>query len=285
MSASSEIARTTSFVEVFDSAEEEPWWSIVARGFGSGELIAQLTWCNLRAGRKQSLLGLGWIVVHPLVQLGVFTVLFTKIVPLKGTGDLPYALLTFPALILWGFFTRAVQASAGSVVDNAPLIRKTYLPREVLVYASLTTYAVNLAINAVVAALLMAIYGHAPTVHALYVPLILLVVLFFTAGLSLIAAALNVFWRDVESLLPLALQVWFFATPVAYPMSQVPETLQPYFRLNPLAAPMEALRTTLLNGRAPDLNALAVSFVTGIALFVLGLALFKRCERHFADLI
>ncbi|MCK6471057.1 MAG: ABC transporter permease [Planctomycetes bacterium] len=285
MNAPAESPAATA-LPVFDSAARVPWWRHYTAAFAKGELIAQLTWRNLRAGRKQSLLGLGWIVLHPLVQLGVFTVLFTKIFPLSGgAGAVPYALLVFPALVVWGFFTRAVSASAGCVVDNAPLVRKTYFPREVLVYVSIATYAINVAVNALVAAALMAWYGHAPTVHALYVPVILLAVLFYTAGLSLVVAALNVFWRDVESLLPLAMQAWFFATPVVYPISQVPEALRPLFRLNPLAAPMEALRVALLEGRAPDLPDLGNCLVAGFVCFVLGLFIFKRCERHFADLI
>ncbi len=260
----------------------------LGNAFGYRELIWQLTVRNMKAGRKQSLLGLSWIVIQPLAQTALFTLVFSYFLDMKSGGK-PYPVFLFAGILTWGFLSNSTTVAATSVINNAGLVTKVWFPRETLVYAAVASCTVNLAVNAVLLVILMLAFGVFPGVAILWVlPLVLLVCL-LGMGIGLLCSALGVIWRDVHSILPLALQVWFFATPIVYPLSAVHQKLPDWaariYDLNPMVGIVTSTRAALLEGAAPDPWRLGVAAGIAVLVFLIGFCFFKKCEPHFADLI
>jgi lipopolysaccharide transport system permease protein len=252
------------------------------------ELLRQLAWRDIKAERKQSLLGLSWVVLQPLAQMAVFTLVFSLIVPIKTAK--PYPIFAFTGLVTWGFLSATVSRASGSILAHANLVRKVYFPREFLIYAATISGLVNLAANVLVLAVMMMAYallGHeiALSVHVLWLAPVALVSVLLAQGAAFLLSALNAFWRDIGHALPLLLQVWFYATPIVYPLDRVPDRLLPWYRLNPMVAVVTSTRNVLLEGAPPDYELLGIAAGVSAGLFLAGLIFFKRCEPHFADLI
>lgn len=252
------------------------------------ELVGQLTLRNMKAGRKQSLLGLGWIVFQPLAQMAIFTLVFSYFLGLKSGGR-PYPVFLLAGILTWGFLANAATVAATSVINNAGLVTKVWFPRETLVYAAVGSCLPTLAVNAVLLVALMLFFGVLPGWAVLWlVPLVLLVTL-LGMGVGLFCAALGVFWHDVHSLLPLGLQVWFFATPIVYPLETVRGRLPGWaarlYDLNPMVGVVASTRAAVLEGAAPDPWLLGTAALGAVAVFLAGFWLFKKCEPHFADLL
>jgi lipopolysaccharide transport system permease protein len=248
------------------------------------DLIWQLTLRNIKASNKQSLLGISWIVIQPLSQMAVFTLIFTIFVKIPSEG-IPYPVFSFVALLVWNYFSALVNSATNSVVEHNNLVRKIYFPREILVYSAGWTSLVNLSINFLVLGLLMTFYGIAPKIQAMWIIPIIVNTTILGTGVALFLAALNVFWRDTSRAAGLALQIWFYATPVIYSEASVPEWLLPYYRLNPMVGVVSGARSVLIKGVVPDLEALGIAAIIGVLFFAAGLWFFKRCEPFFADLI
>ncbi len=257
------------------------------------ELIGQLTLRNMKAGRKQSMLGLSWIVLQPLAQTAIFTVVFSWFLGHKPSGH-PYPLFLFSGIVTWGFLANSLTVASTSVLNNANLIAKTWFPREVLVYAAGLSNVVNLLVNGLVLAIMMGVYsalGESITLssHLFWVLPAVAVTGMLALGIGMITATMTVLWRDVSYVVPLVLQVWFFATPIVYPLELVSERLPGWahnlYLLNPMVGVVSCVRGVLLEGRPPDVGLLCVGGVVSLVLFLGGFWFFKRCEGHFADLI
>ena len=248
------------------------------------DLIWQLTVRNIKAGQKQSFLGISWIVIQPLSQMAVFTLIFTLFVKIPTDG-IPYPIFSFVALLIWNFFSALINTATNSVVEHNNLVRKIYFPREVLVYSAGWTSLVNLSVNFLVLALLMAFYRVVPTVQVLWILPIIVIATVLGTGVALFLAALNVFWRDTARAATLALQIWFYGTPIIYSETSVPAWILPYYQLNPMVGIVSGARSVLLKGVAPDMEALLIAALVGVVSFMAGLWFFKRCEPFFADLI
>lgn len=240
---------------------------------------------NIRARYQQSALGWLWAVVQPVAQVIIFTLVFTLFVPVD-TGSTPYVIFSYVAVVPWTLLATALPDMANALVDNMSLITKIYFPREALPIAALLARLIDFAIAAVIVALLM-IYFQTPVapLGLLYLPVILAIQLVLMLGLGLGCAALNVFFRDVRSLLTLGLQLWFYASPIIYPVSLVPEALRPYYYLNPMAGIIEAYRAILLNQQLPDPTLLGTTAVLSVLIFIIGYWVFKRVEFRFADIV
>jgi lipopolysaccharide transport system permease protein len=229
-------------------------------------------------------LGWFWAVIQPAAQAIIFTVVFTLIVPID-TGDVPYVLFAYVAIVPWTLLAMSLPDMSNVLVENMSLVTKIYFPREVLPIAALSARLLDFGVAAVLIAILM-IYFRVPPFPPgwLFLPIILIIQLMLILGLGLALSALNVFYRDVRSLLILGLQLWFYASPVIYPMSLVPEWLRPYYYLNPMAGIITSYRDVLLYQRLPG-SYLAIAGVISLAVFVVGYWFFKRVEFQFADIV
>jgi lipopolysaccharide transport system permease protein len=239
---------------------------------------------TLRARYQQSALGWTWAVIQPVATVAIFTLVFTRIVHVD-TGGVPYLVFSYAAVVPWTLLSSAVPDMSTSLVTNLSLVTKIYFPREALPLAALAARLFDCAVSAVLLVALVVAYGIPLSLVGLaMLPVVLLVQVALVLGLGLGAAALNVFYRDVDPVLKLVLQVWFYASPVIYPVAMVPARWRTLYFLNPMAGLIESYRDVLLGGRLPGPYFLGAAVVSG-AVLLAGYGFFRRSEGRFADLI
>jgi lipopolysaccharide transport system permease protein len=248
------------------------------------DLFYTLTLHRIRVRYKQSLLGPAWAVLQPLATLGVLTVVFSYIARMP-TGGVPYALFALAGLVPWICFTNAVTTSTQSLVSHAQLVTRVYFPREIVPLTYVSAAAVDGAITGVLLLLLMAYYGVAPGPSVwLAVPILLLLLALIT-GFALAAAATNVRFRDVGVAMPVALQLLFFASPIAYPLETVPARVAGLYMLNPVVGIIENFRRVMLDAGPLHAPSLTVSIVWAALLLPAAYAWFKQVEATAADVV
>lgn len=250
----------------------------------SKDLLLAWTSRNIRARYQQSALGWLWAVIQPAAQTVIFTFIFTMFVPID-TGDVPYGVFSYVAMVPWAFLASSLNDMSGSIVANISLVTKIYFRREALPIASMLARFMDFGIAAALLVPLL-LYFQIPIYPAglLFLPVILAIQIMLVLGLGLATAAANVFYRDVQSLLALGIQLWFYASPIIYPVTMVPEKLRPFYFLNPMAGILEAYRDVLLNGRLPG-TYLIPSTAVALVVFLGGYWFFKRVEYLFADIV
>jgi ABC-type polysaccharide/polyol phosphate export permease len=251
------------------------------------ELVLTLAERDLRVRYKQAVLGVAWALITPVAMMIAFTLIFTKVGHVNAqTGGAPYALFSYVGLLPWTFFSSALSAGGMSLVSNVPLLNKLYCPREVFPIAALIDAAVDALIAAVVLFILFPILGYAPKATSFYIPLLLLVLVVFTLGLTFAVSAVVVFMRDLRLVLPLLIQLGLFVTPVIYSPAALLKSkalVIVYSFLNPLAPVLDGLRRTMLLGHPPDWVPLAAGTVSSLLVLLAGFKLFKRLETGIAD--
>jgi ABC-2 type transport system permease protein/lipopolysaccharide transport system permease protein len=247
------------------------------------ELIGTLAMRDIKSRYKQAVLGIGWAVVTPVLLMVVFTIFFKRVARVD-TGAAPYALFSYLGLLPWTFFNSSVSTGGQSLVSNSALLNKVYSPREVFPIASVTVAGLDLAISTLVLGVLFVVYGYAPHATSVWVPLLFLVQLMFTLGLTFALSGLLVYVRDLRQAIPIVLQLGLFATPVAYGVDKIPESWQvAYAAVNPLVPVIDGLRRTVLYGQAPRMDLLLAGGATAFVVLVIGYLLLKRLETGFAD--
>lgn len=250
------------------------------------ELLYFLTWRDLKVRYKQTLLGVLWVVLQPLMMTLVFTIFLGLLVRVPSDGT-PYPLFVYAGLLPWTFFSGAVAGGGASLVGNAHLVTKVYFPRMLVPFAAVAGRLADFSVAFVILVGLMAYYGVAPTWRSLLIlPLAALATLFAT-GCGLLLAALNVRYRDIGIVLPVVIQLWMYVSPVVYPSRLVFDRLGRWgwvYSLNPLVGILDSFRAALFGG---PLNrvALGLSVVVTLALLVYAAFFFRRVERTFADVI
>lgn len=260
------------------------------------ELMLTLAWKNVMVRYKQAYFGLLWAILKPLLLMLIFSIV-------KGfvgieTGDIPYPILAFAALMPWILFQESASQGVNSVVGNAALIRKIYFPREIFPITATLTKLVELLISFVILAGLMIYYQMAPTWYVLWVPLIIFYTLLVALVISLVGSAINVYYRDIGVALPLLLQIMMYLSPVIYPLSLVQkrlledqaagewsETFYFIYTLNPLAGIIDSFQRVVLQGLPPDFSALWPGMLLTAILLPISYQLFKVAEARFADVI
>ncbi len=246
------------------------------------ELLLFFCWRDVAVRYKQTVLGIAWAIVQPLMMMVVFSVVFGRLARLPSEG-IPYPLFCFAALLPWQYFQTGTTNAANSMVINAGLITKVYFPRLILPLASVTTPLVDFSIAFIILILLMICFGFAPTWNIVWLPVFMLLLVTTAAGVAFWLSALNVRYRDVRYLVPYLLQVWLYLSPVVYPSSLVPDRFRLIYSLNPVSGAIDGFRWALLGkGSQPD-HTIVWSFAVAVALFVGGLFWFKRMENTFAD--
>ena len=250
------------------------------------DLILEFARRDIKLRYRQTVLGIAWVVLQPIVAAGVLNFAFGVVAGARPQGP-SYFLFTFAGLLMWNLFSMTLNKTSLSLVGNSYLISKVYFPRLILPMSGTLATLLDFAIALVVLFVVQTLYGLVPGWQLLLVPAWVALVLALALGAGLIAAALTVQYRDVQHILPILIPFMLYASPVAYDVTQIPDGYQRLFYLiNPLAAPLVAFRASLLPGSPmPPLPYLAWSAAVAVALFVLGAAVFKRTERKFADVV
>lgn len=252
--------------------------------FKHGDLLIAWTGRTLKARYKQSLLGILWAVVQPVARAIILTIVFTSFIPIDS-GPIPYVLFSFTAMVPWMFFSTALTDMVTSLVSNINLVSKIYFPREILPVSLLLSRLVDFGIASVLIMVMLIIYRIPVNfVALLFLPVIILVQLILTLGLGLLGAALNVFYRDINHLFVFIIQILFYATPIIYPISRVPEKFQVLLALNPMTGIVEAFRAVVLYQTFPNYT-LSIAAIISILFLLFGYWIFKTLEFSFADVI
>ena len=249
------------------------------------ELVFFMVWRDVKVKYKQTLLGMAWAVVQPVMTMLVFTFVFDRVAQLPTDG-IPYEVFSFTALLPWGLFVTALNQGSRSLVAHNNMVTKIYFPRLILPMSSVFAGLVDFAIAFVILIGLIIYFQVTPAWPLLWtLPLFLLLAIITALGVALWLSAINVKYRDVNHALPFLTQFWLFATPVAYSFSTLSETWQILLSLNPMTGVVNGFRWALLGaGQGPDIT-LWISVIISVLIFISGLFYFRSMEKTFADTI
>src|SRR5215470_1221821 len=248
------------------------------------ELLVNLTKREVRGRYSQSFFGFGWAIIQPLATMAVFTFVFSRVGNMSGDG-VPYSIFAYAGLVPWFFFLNSVNSGTMSLITYRNIVTKTYFPREIIPFSQVCSRLLDFFAAGALFAILMAYDRVGLTRWAWMAPLAFLLLVLFTTGVTLITSSVNVFYRDVSPVVQIALQLWLYVTPVAYPLSRLKPQWRFWIVLNPLSGIVEAFRSSLVYGRAPDWHVLGISAAFTVVVFVGALVLFKKLDRYFADVI
>jgi len=245
------------------------------------ELLVQMVRRDLLIRYKQSVMGFGWAIFMPLVNTVIFSVVFMRVAPLDV--GMPYPLFAFSGLLSWNLFASALRFSTVSLTSNPNLVTKVYFPREIFPFAAVIVAVVDSAVGAILLAAFMIYYGVAITPAILFLPVVVLVQIAFTAGVALLLAMGNLFYRDVKYLFEVAITAWMFGTSVLYPLTGVGGWAGVLLKLNPMTPIVDAYRSVLLQGQLPATEPFLVVTVVSLTVLVAGWVSFHRAEFQFAE--
>jgi len=254
------------------------------------ELAYFLTWRDIKVRYKQTVLGVAWAIIQPVLQMVVFTLLFNRVANLSSEG-VPYPLFNLAALLPWRIFAKALNDAGRSLVNNRNMVTKVYFPRLVIPLSSVMGGIVDFGFGFLVLIGLIVYYTFLPnsgfrfqfTWALLTLPFFLFLALMTAFGVSLWLSALNVLYRDVGYVLGFLTELWFFITPIVYSASEIPENLRLLYSLNPMAGVIEGFRWALLGTQSAPGSMVVVSTLVSVLILISGLFYFRRMERVFAD--
>lgn len=238
----------------------------------------------LKVRYRQTAIGIGWAVGQPMMMMVVFTIFFGMLARIDTDG-VPYPVFYFSALAVFGVMSKILSEGSQAIITNSALVDRVYFPRIYLPAAVAFSSLVDLAANGVALAVLLVLYGIVPTWGVVLLPWLLLVGLGTALGLSLWLGALNVAYRDVQVILPVLTQVWFFATPIIYPADLVPPEWQSLYYLNPAALTITGVRWAVTGTGAPPPEAWVLGTVVGAVILVTGYIFFRQRQATFADVV
>jgi lipopolysaccharide transport system permease protein len=248
------------------------------------ELLYFLVWRDVKVRYKQTVMGLAWVIIQPILTMMIFTVIFSRFAKIPSDG-VPYPVFVYTALLPWTYFASAMGRCGNSLLGDAHLIEKVYFPRLIIPASSVVSPLVDFLFSFLVLLSMLFWYGFTPTWNILALPLFLFLALLTALSVGLWLAPLNVRYRDVVHIIPFLLQIWMYASPVIYPVSAVPERWRLLYSLNPMVGVIEGFRWALLGKENTVLSVIAVSALAVMVLLWGGLIFFKRMERTFADIV
>ncbi len=245
------------------------------------EMIFSLVKRDLKGRYKGSMLGFFWTFLNPLLQLAVYTMVFSTIMR-SGVKD--YYLFLFVTLIPWIFFSTSLSGGASCILAQQNMVKKIYFPREVLPISYVTSQFVNMLLSFIVIFAVLLLSGYALRIEAiLCLPLVMTVEYVLALGFTMIMSAVTVYVRDMEYILGIFTMAWQFLTPVMYAIDQVPQEVRWIFRINPMTYVITAYRDILYYGNIPKLETLAFASVTGVVMLIAGWMIFSCLQRRFAE--
>ncbi len=256
--------------------------------FGIGELFEYrelflfLVWREIRGRYAQSVLGIGWAIIQPLMAMVVFTVIFGNLAQIDSDG-IPYSIFSYSALVAWTYYSEALNGSTTSLVTNANMLQKTYFPRLILPMSAVLARMVDFLIAFIVLIAMMLWFGISPTWWALGLPVLVVLLMLSASGLGMLLAAMAVQYRDVKHAMSFMIKFLMYAAPVVYPVSYIPEQYRLLYALNPMVGVVEGFRASLLGTTPMPWDLIGVGAVTAVVTFVIGAVYFRRQEHVFAD--
>ena len=264
-------------------AKQSPIGSQLRDAWAHRELLYFLIWRDLKVRYRQTVLGVAWVILQPLLTTLVFTLFMSKLARIPSDG-VPYPLFAYAGLLPWMFFSNSVSTSTYSLIANSYIVTKVYFPRMIIPAAIVGVRLVDFLVASVVLVGLMLGYGVSLKTSVLIFPVLMVQMTMFTLGISLWFSALNVKYRDVGTLLPVLIQLWMFTSPIIYPASLIPEKWRLLYSLNPVSGMVEAMRASLF-GLAFDWTSLAISAAVTLVLLTWFVYLFCRWEENLVDLL
>jgi lipopolysaccharide transport system permease protein len=250
------------------------------------ELFLILAWRDLSVRYKQTVIGVLWAIIRPLLTMVVFTVIFGRVAKLPSDGDTPYALLVFAAMLPWTLFATSLGDASNSLIGNANLISKVYFPRLIVPTATIVTAFADFLISLVILLALMIYYRFAPGWNILLLPVFTLLALLASLGPGFWITALNVKYRDFRYVIPFVTQFGLYISPVGFSSSVIPEEWRLIYSLNPMVGVIDGFRWCILGGASPIYwPGFALSLVVVAFFLWLGVSQFRKMERTFADII
>ena len=263
--------------------QEKNYWADIWR---FRELFYILSWRDIKVRYKQTVLGLAWSIIRPLLTMLVFTIVSGTIAKLPSEGAAPYAIMVYAAMLPWQFFSNALSEASNSLIGNANLISKVYFPRLIIPTASVITSFIDFLISFVILIGLMIYYQFAPSINLLFLPVFIVIAFLASIGPGLWLTALNVKYRDFRYIVPFIVQFGMYISPVGFSSSIVPEKWQFIYSLNPMVGVIDGFRWCILGGNANiNWNGFILSMMI-VSLFLwLGIYQFRKMEKTFADLI
>lgn len=248
------------------------------------QLLRIFVWRDVKARYKQTVAGVTWVIIQPLIAMVVFSLFFGRWLGVSS-GDIPYPIFTFCALVPWTYFVHALTVASNSVVGQQSVITKVYFPRLLMPLSSVLGGLVDLFASMLVLIPLLMFYGFSPGWEILFLPLFILLALLTALSVGVWLAAINVRYRDINHAMPFVTQLWMFSTPVAYPLSVVPENLRLIYELNPMVAVVEGFRWSVAGQGELPLRMMSVSMCTMLVVLIAGLYWFRHEEVRFADVV
>jgi lipopolysaccharide transport system permease protein len=250
------------------------------------ELFYVLAWRDIAVRYKQTVIGLAWALLRPLLTMLVFTIVFGRLADLPSEGAAPYALMVFAGLLPWQFFATALTEASGSLIGNANLIGKVYFPRLIVPTAAVVVAFVDFLISFVILVGLMLWYQFLPGWQILALPFFVLMAFLASLGPGLWITALNVKYRDFRYIVPFIVQMGLYVSPVGFSAGIVPEQWRLLYALNPMVGVIDGFRWAILGGQTPfDLAGFLLGWAVILGFLWLGLRQFRRMEQRFADLL
>lgn len=248
------------------------------------DLAFQIAARDVTVRYRQTALGAAWAILQPVGFMVVFSLFFGRVAGVSSDG-LPYALFSLAALVPWTYFANGLLLGSESLVSNSALVSKIYFPRIFMPAGVLAAGFVDLGVSLVILFAIVLIYGIVPTAAVLVLPLLVLIMVAAALGVTAGLAAVNVRYRDVRYVIPFAIQMWLFASPVAYPSSLIGEPWRTLSAINPMVGVVEGFRWATLGTANAPWELIGISAASAIVLLIGGLAYFDRVERSFADYI
>lgn len=248
------------------------------------ELLYMLTLRRISVRYKQTIIGVVWVLLQPLVAMTIFSIIFGKLAKLPSDG-IPFPIFAYSALVLWGLFSEGITRAGSSLIGDAQLITKVYFPRLIIPLSAVGSAWIDFVISLFLLLPLTYLFGLRPTWSLLLIPLVMLITMILATGIGMILAALNVRYRDFQYVTPFLIQIWLYASPVVYSVEIVPKSLLFWFYLNPIAGLLDLFRFAVTGQTSVNLFGFAWSIASAGISFVLGSLVFRSVERTFADFI
>lgn len=252
--------------------------------WSSREVLLRFAQRDLILRYRQTVVGVAWVLIQPLAGAGIFTVVFGSVAGLSSDGT-PYFLFSLSGLLAWTLFSSIATRASGTLVANQALVSKVFFPRLLVPLSAIASSAVDFVVGLALAAVLLVVYGLNPGPGILLVPVWAVLIVMMATGIGTAASAIMVSFRDVAYVLPWAFQVLLYASPVAYALSSVPERLRWFYDANPITWFLEAMRWSLIGSAPPAWWQIVGLAVGAPVVMLLGVAVFQRFEREFADVI
>ena len=251
------------------------------------ELFYILSWRDIKVRYKQTVIGVIWAFLRPLLTMIIFTIVFGKIAGMKSVGTAPYAIMVFAGLLPWQFFSTAFSSASESLITNANLLGKVYFPRLIVPTSAIITSLADFFISFVILILMMAYYRDIPNLQILYLPLFIFLALLQSFGFGLYLAALNVKFRDFRYVVPFIVQIGLYISPIGFSSSVIPQQWKLLYYLNPMVSVIDGFRWCIIGDGAanPFTGYFALSLCITMLVLVYAIYKFRKMEKTFADLI